>query len=133
MDSGLWTADVAFSTFAAYPHRSQNTTSFSPVSAGTINSWDETRRPGLPQELHGRHVQKVELGAQWQFLRDVFARLRWNAGNVFDRWTWDPAGYVDGFGIELGAKTVAGRLNLSASGSGHTRWPREELDLGLPF
>ena len=85
------------------------------------------------QELHGRHVQKVELGAQWQFLRDVFARLRWNAGNVFDRWTWDPAGYVDGFGIELGAKTVAGRLNLSASGSGHTRWPRVELDLGLPF
>ena len=85
------------------------------------------------QELHGRHVQKVELGAQWQFLRDVFARLRWNAGNVFDRWTWDPAGYVGGFGVELGAKTVAGRLNLSASGSGHTRWPRVELDLGLPF
>jgi len=85
------------------------------------------------QELRGRHVQKVELGAQWEFLRDVFGRVRWNAGNVFDRWRWDPAGYVDGVGMELGAKTFAGRLSLSVSGSGHTDWPRVELDLGLPF
>jgi len=85
------------------------------------------------QELRGRHVQKIELGAQWEFLRDVFGRVRWNAGNVFDRWRWDPAGYVDGVGMELGAKTFAGRLSLSVSGSGHRAWPRVELDLGLPF
>ena len=80
-----------------------------------------------------RHVQKIELGAQWEFLRDVFGRVRWNAGNVFDRWRWDPAGYVDGVGMELGAKTFAGRLSLSVSGIGHRAWPRVELDLGLPF
>ena len=85
------------------------------------------------QELRGRHVQKIELGAQWEFLRDVFGRVRWNAGNVFDRWRWDPAGYLDGVGMELAAKTFAGRLSLSVSGSGHTAWPRVELDLGLPF
>jgi len=32
------TALVAFSMFAAYPHASQKTASFSPVSAGTMNS-----------------------------------------------------------------------------------------------
>ncbi|HYL20250.1 MAG TPA: patatin-like phospholipase family protein [Gemmatimonadales bacterium] len=85
------------------------------------------------QELSGRHVQKAEVGAQWEFFENVFGQLRWNAGNVYERWTWDPAHYIDGLSIALGAKTFAGRLNVSVSGTGRTTWPIVELDLGYPF
>jgi len=85
------------------------------------------------QQRRGRHVQKAELGAQWELGPDVFARVRWNAGTVLDRWSFDPASYVDGMGVELGAKTFAGRLSLSASGNAHTSWPMIEIDLGYPF
>jgi len=85
------------------------------------------------QERRGRHVQTAELGAQWELAPDVFARVRWNAGTVLDRWSFDPARYVDGVGVELGAKTFAGRLSLSASGNAHTTWPIVEIDLGYPF
>jgi len=85
------------------------------------------------QELRGRHVQKAELGAQWELTPDVFARARWNAGTVLDRWTFDPARYVQGAGVELGVRTFAGRLSLSASGNAHTTWPIIEVDLGYPF
>jgi len=85
------------------------------------------------QERRGRHVQMAELGAQWELAPDVFARVRWNAGTVLDRWTFDPARYVDGVGVELGAKTFAGRLSVSASGNAHTTWPIVEIDLGYPF
>jgi NTE family protein len=85
------------------------------------------------QERRGRHVQKAELGVQWELAPDVFARVRWNAGAVLDRWRFDPAGYVDGVGVELGAKTFAGRLSVSASGNAHTTWPIVEIDLGYPF
>ncbi|HYT04560.1 MAG TPA: patatin-like phospholipase family protein [Gemmatimonadales bacterium] len=85
------------------------------------------------QERRGRHVQKVEVGAQWEFAPDVFGRVRWNAGNTYERWTWDPAAYVDGVSVELGAKTFAGRLSLSLSANAHTTWPSLELDLGDPF
>jgi NTE family protein len=85
------------------------------------------------QERRGRHLQKVELGAQWEFRPDVVALASWNAGNVYDRWTWDPAGYVDGASIGLGVKTFAGRLSVSVSGNAHTTWPIVELDLGHPF
>jgi NTE family protein len=85
------------------------------------------------QERRGRHVQKAELGVQWELAPDVFARVRWNAGTVLDRWSFDPASYVDGVGVELGAKTFAGRLSVSASGNAHTTWPIVEIDLGYPF
>ena len=85
------------------------------------------------QARRGRHVQKAELGAQWELTPDVFARVRWNAGTVLDRWSFDPARYVQGAGVELGAKTFAGRLSLSASGNAHTTWPIVEIDLGYPF
>src|SRR5439155_194864 len=79
------------------------------------------------QARRGRHVQKAELGAQWELTPDVFARVRWNAGTVLDRWSFDPARYVQGAGVELGAKTFAGRLSLSASGNAHTTWPIVEI------
>src|SRR2546423_1219023 len=85
------------------------------------------------QQRRGRHVQKAELGVQWELGPDVFARVRWNAGTVLDRWSFDPASYVDGMGVELGAKTFAGRLSISASGNAHTSWPMIEIDLGYPF
>jgi len=86
------------------------------------------------QERRGRHVQKAELGAQWQVAvaPDLFARVRWNAGTVLDRWAFQPAGWVNGVGVELGARTVAGRVSLSVSGTGRTT-PIVELDLGYPF
>jgi len=85
------------------------------------------------QQRRGRHVQQAELGVQWELAPDVFARVRWNAGTVLDRWSFDPASYVDGMGVELGAKTFAGRLSVSASGNAHTTWPIVEIDLGYPF
>ena len=86
------------------------------------------------QERRGRHVQQAELGAQWQVAAapDLFARVRWNAGTVLDRWTFEPAGWVSGVGVELGARTVAGRVSLSVSGTGRAT-PIVELDLGYPF
>jgi NTE family protein len=84
------------------------------------------------QELHGRYVQKAELGAQWEFLPDVFARLRWNAGSVLDRWVFDPAGYMDGVAVELGMRTVAGRVSLSVAGKAHSA-PFVAIDLGSSF
>ena len=85
------------------------------------------------QERSGRYLQKVELGAQWEIVPDAFGRIRWNAGTVLDRWTWDPAGYVDGVSLEVGGKTVAGRLNLSLSWGAHATLPIVELDLGHPL
>ena len=86
------------------------------------------------QERRGRHVQAVELGAQWQVSADpdLFARARWNAGTVLDGWTFHPSQYTNGGGVELGARTVAGRVSLSVSGSGNAS-PLLELDLGYPF
>ena len=85
------------------------------------------------QELRGRHLQKAELGVQWEFLPDWFGRVGWNAGTVLDRWTWDPARWVDGVGVELGVKTFAGRLSLTATGNTHTTLPQVDVDLGYPF
>ena len=85
------------------------------------------------QELRGRHVQKAELGVQWELARDVVARARWNAGTALDHWTFDPASYVQGAGVELGLRTFAGRVSLSASGNAHTTWPIIEIDLGNAF
>ena len=86
------------------------------------------------QARRGRHLQKAELGAQWQVAvaPDLFARARWNAGAVLDRWSFEPAGWVNGVGVELGARTVAGRVSLSVSGAAGST-PIVELDLGYPF
>jgi len=85
------------------------------------------------QELRGRHLQKAELGVQWEFLPDWFGRVGWNAGTVLDRWSWAPAQWVDGVGVELGVKTFAGRLSLTATGNAKSRWPKIDVDLGYPF
>jgi hypothetical protein len=84
------------------------------------------------QERHGSYVQKAELGAQWEFVPDVFARVRWNAGTVLDHWVFDPAQYVDGMALELGVRTVAGRLSVSVAGNAHSA-PMVEIDLGGSF
>jgi NTE family protein len=85
------------------------------------------------QARRGRHIQEVEFGAQWQFARDVFGRVRWNAGNVFDRWTWDPAQFLQGGAVEVAAKTFAGLARISLAGSAHVTWPIVEIDLGNAF
>lgn len=85
------------------------------------------------QQLRGRHLQKAELGAQWEFMPDWFGRVAWNGGAVLDRWTWDPARWVDGVGVEIGARTFAGRVSLTVSGNAHTTWPQLDVDVGYPF
>jgi NTE family protein len=85
------------------------------------------------QQRRGRQLQKVEVGAQWEFLPNVFGLVRWNAGNVYDRWIWDPSGYVTGVSLELGAATRAGTAHLSVSGRGSGTWPSVQIDLGYPF
>jgi NTE family protein len=83
-------------------------------------------------ERHGRYVQKAELGAQWEFVPEWFARLRWNAGTVLDHWVFEPAQYTDGVAVELGVRTVAGRVSLSVAGKAHSA-PMVEIDLGSSF
>ena len=85
------------------------------------------------QEMRARHLQKAELGVQWEFVPDWFGRVGWNAGTVLDRWSWAPAQWVDGVGVELGVRTFAGQLSLTASGNAKSRWPKLDLDLGYPF
>src|SRR5260370_1032720 len=68
------------------------------------------------QERHGRYIQKAELGAQWEFVPDVFARLHWNAGTVLDHWIFDPAQYVDGVAVGGCVAPAAGRVCLSVAG-----------------
>lgn len=85
------------------------------------------------QQRRGRHLQKVELGAQWEFLPSVFGLVRWNAGNAYQRWTWDPAGFVSGASLELGAATLGGNVRLSLSGGAAGAGPRVQIDLGYPF
>ncbi|HVH68681.1 MAG TPA: patatin-like phospholipase family protein [Gemmatimonadales bacterium] len=85
------------------------------------------------QARHGRHLQKVELGAQWEFVPTVFGRLRWNAGTVLDRWTWDPTQFLQGADVEVAVKTFVGLARVSLSGSAHTAWPIVEIDLGQAF
>jgi NTE family protein len=83
-------------------------------------------------ERHGRYVQKAELGAQWEFMSDVFARLRWNTGSVLDHWMFEPAQYVDGVAVEVGVRTVLGRVSMSVAGKAHSA-PMVEIDLGSSF
>jgi hypothetical protein len=85
------------------------------------------------QARRGRHVQEAELGAQWQFAGNLFGRVRWNAGNVFDRWSWEPSQFVHGGAVEVAARTFAGLARVSLSGSAHRPWPIVEIDLGNAF
>jgi NTE family protein len=85
------------------------------------------------QERQGKYVQRFELGAQWEFVDHFFGRFRWNAGNVFDEWMFDPGSYIDGFGVEVGASAFGGRLSIAVAGTGFRRLSGVEIDVGYPF
>ena len=47
-----------------------------------------------------------------------------------DSWV---ARFLYGVGVELGVRTFAGRLSLTATGNAHSQWPTVDVDLGYPF
>lgn len=72
---------------------------------------------GLEHQDHsGRHIQMVQLGAQWEAGKEMFVILSWNAGNTFDEWSVDVASnrYISGAGLTLGVDSIAGPLEATA-------------------
>src|SRR5207247_2029532 len=94
------------------------------------------RVPGgvrVGQPHGGRGGRGRVLAPRRRFARIPAARAPGFALGGLDRWSVAPRSYVDGVGVELAAKTFAGRLSLSASGNPHRSWPIIEVDLGYPF
>jgi NTE family protein len=67
------------------------------------------------QELSGRHLQALQLGAQLRLQRNTFLQFKWNAANINDqpKWKIDTSSFQSGFGISAGAKTLIGPVELT--------------------
>jgi len=84
-------------------------------------------------ERSGRHLQNLQLGAQYEFHPYVVGRLRWNAGKVLDDWTVDTDLLTYGFDITLGAVTRLGHGALTLAALDLKSLPQVVLDVGFPF
>ncbi len=73
------------------------------------------------REVHGRNLQLAGLGVQWEIAENKFIKLQSQIGNTFSHWPWDPWNHPlkRGVGLSVGAKTFAGPLELTVSGSQH--------------
>jgi NTE family protein len=71
------------------------------------------------QELVGPHAQVFGIGAQWECYQRLYATVRWNLGNVFERWngdiSWDD--YENGGGVTLGLDVPAAPVEFTVSTS----------------
>ena len=85
------------------------------------------------QERRGRYVQIIRAGLQYQFVSNVFAQVRWNAGETFDEWIVDFDEYTHGYGLILGARTPFGPITLTFSETELDKLPRIEIDVGYAF
>ena len=68
------------------------------------------------QDRSGRHIQMIQLAAQWEAWKEIYVILSWNGGNAFDEWSWDVASnrYINGAGLTLGLDSIAGPLEVTA-------------------
>lgn len=90
--------------------------------------------PGLhTMERHGRHLQALQLGAQYEFHPNFVGRLRWSAGTVLDEWQFKADLLTFGFDATLAAVTRLGHAALSVTTLELTSLPRVVLDVGFPF
>ncbi len=85
------------------------------------------------QERRGRSVEIFGAGVQVEFQPRLFAIVQVNAGNVFDRLTFDPDRYAAGYAITLGARTVLGQLTMTLAENDLSEWADLSIDLGHTF
>ena len=68
-----------------------------------------------PQERVGPNVQALSLGIQYELFSNIFAQLRWSAGNTFVerdiRLT--ESRYLSGGGLTLGTRILRGRIEYT--------------------
>lgn len=67
------------------------------------------------QELSGRHMQALQLGAQLRIQRNTFLQIKWNAASFYDqsKWKIQPSNFESGFGISGGTQTIIGPVELT--------------------
>ncbi|MDZ7807394.1 MAG: patatin-like phospholipase family protein [Gracilimonas sp.] len=66
-------------------------------------------------ELRGDNLKSLEAGLQFQFRDNGFMKLKWNASDVQDEWTWDipVTNFQNGFGLSAGLITLIGPVELT--------------------
>jgi outer membrane protein assembly factor BamA len=90
--------------------------------------------PGLKAlERHGRHLQSLHLGMQYEFHRYVVGRFRWSAGAALAEWDVDLDLLTYGFDLTLAALTRFGNAAVSLAGLNFASLPRLVIDVGFPF
>jgi hypothetical protein len=81
----------------------------------------------------GRHLQSVQLGAQYQLHSILVGRIRWNAGTTLETWTVDTDLLTYGFDFTLAALTRFGNAAVSVAALDFSSLPRLVIDVGFPF
>ncbi|MCB0303825.1 MAG: patatin-like phospholipase family protein [Calditrichaeota bacterium] len=86
------------------------------------------------QERLGPHAQFLQLGFQYEFLKNKYAQLRWNAGNTFAEWQLDlkQNRFITGWGLTVGARTLLGPVEFTLM-SGNRRVFLSHLNIGYKF
>ena len=71
---------------------------------------------GMEKEYRsGTAKQTAMIAAQWEFYKRRFVVVRFNAGNVFDSWSWDlsPNRFETGYGVTAGILTFVGPVQVT--------------------
>lgn len=74
------------------------------------------------RERVGRHVKALQLGLQCELSPHKYAVVKWNMGNVYNRWsTWPTfSNSLYGYALTLGAETFVGPIEITGmTGSEH--------------
>lgn len=87
------------------------------------------------QQLRGSNVTAVRSALQFHLGRDVYIQTGWNAAEVSGSATWDLSNFSlnHGFGISLGALTIAGPASLSFSTPDFKKNYAIKVDIGYTF
>ena len=85
------------------------------------------------QELKGRAIQRFSLGVRVEPIDRLFASLEWNTGTTYEAWAFDPAQYLNAYGVTLGVGTPFGGIALRVGGLGFTEAPIFQVDFGSRF
>lgn len=85
------------------------------------------------QELKGRAIQRFSLGVRVEPIDRFFASLEWNTGTTYEAWAFDPAQYLNAYGVTLGVGTPFGGIALRVGGLGFSEAPIFQVDFGSRF
>jgi NTE family protein len=85
------------------------------------------------EERRGQHLQAALLGAQWEFLPDLFALGQLNAAALPEEWRIDAEDWFSGFGLGAGLRSRFGSVRLMVTGGEVSGGVRFEIDVGFAF